>query len=119
MRYLHSFKIWLMTAVLMVACASVSFAGVQDFTLVNNTGRVIHQINVSASNSDYWYDDILGSDVLMNGDGTEVTFGDSDERYWDIRAIFDDGSDIYWQNIDLFNVIQVTLNSNGTASLDY
>ena len=38
-------------------------------------------------------------------------------QYWDIQATFEDGSGLAWYGIDLLSVAQVTLNNDGTASL--
>ena len=39
------------------------------------------------------------------------------DRYWDLQATFEDGSSLAWFNIDLLSVAQVTLNGDGTATL--
>ena len=102
--------------VLTMAFASVAFAGAQDFVLVNNTGYPIYVVNVSPASSNDWQNDILGSQILGNGQYCEVTFPTNGVQYWDLQAAFEDGSSLSWYNIDLLSVAQVTLNGDGTAS---
>ena len=117
MQKIKSFKVFFLAALFVMAFASVAFAGPQDFTLVNNTGYTIFKVNVSAASTNSWEEDILGSTVLMNGESLNVTFNVGNQQYWDIQAIFEDGSGIAWYNIDRLSVARVTLNSDGTASL--
>ena len=102
MQKLKSLKIMFLTALFALAMASVAFAGPQDFTLVNNTGYPIYVVNVSPSNTNNWEEDILNV---------------GNQQYWDIQAVFEDGSSLAWMGIDLLSVAQVTLNGDGTATL--
>ncbi|MBQ9378014.1 MAG: hypothetical protein IJU05_09475 [Schwartzia sp.] len=117
MQKIKSLKVFFLAAMFVMAFASVAFAGAQDFVLVNNTGYPIYKVNVSAASTNNWEEDILGSQILNNGEAIQVTFGVGNQQYWDINAIFEDGSSIAWYGIDLLSVAQVTLNNDGTASL--
>ncbi len=117
MQKIKSLKVFFLAALFVMALSSVAFAGAQDFTLVNNTGYPIYKVNVSAASTNSWEEDILGSDILPNGSSVTVTFGVGNQQYWDIQAIFEDGSSIAWYGIDLLSTYQVTLNNDGTASL--
>ena len=117
MQKIKSLKVFFLAALFVMALSSVAFAGAQDFTLVNNTGFPIYKVNVSAASTNSWEEDILGSDILPNGSSVHVTFGVGNTQYWDIQAIFEDGSAIAWYNIDLLSTYQVTLNNDGTATL--
>ena len=117
MQKLKSLKVFFLTALFVMAMSAVAFAGAQDFTLVNNTGYPIYKVNVSAASTNSWEEDILGSDILPNGSSVRVNFGAGNTQYWDIQAIFEDGSAIAWYNIDLLSTYQVTLNNDGTATL--
>ncbi len=117
MQKIKSLKVFFLAALFVMALSSVAFAGAQDFTLVNNTGYPIYKVNVSAASTNSWEEDILGSDILPNGSSVLVTFGVGNQQYWDINAIFEDGSSLSWYNIDLLSVAQVTLNNDGTATL--
>ncbi len=118
MQKLKAFKVFFLAALFVMAMSAVAFAGAQDFVLVNNTGYPIYKVNVSAASTDQWEEDILGSDILANGEAVKVNFGVGNQQYWDINAIFEDGSSIAWYGIDLLSVSQVTLNNDGTATLE-
>ncbi len=98
--------------------AGISFAGPQDFTLVNNTGADIYTVNISPSSTGDWEEDVMGSDILEAGESVTVRFSVGSTRYWDIQAIFRDGTSISWYNIDLLETYTVTLNGDGTADLE-
>ena len=104
--------------IMAVIFAGMSFAGAQDFILVNNTGADIYVINISPSSTNDWEEDILGSDVMDDGEAVTVRFGVGSTRYWDIQAVFGDGSSISWYGIDLLETYRVTLNGDGTALLE-
>ena len=103
---------------ILLALSAAAFAGPQDFILVNNTGYPIYCVNVSPSNSNNWEEDIMGSDILPNGEAVRVNFNVGDQQYWDIQAIFEDGSSVAWYEIDLLQAAKVTLNGDGTANLE-
>ena len=73
--------------------ATPALAGRQDFTLVNSSGHVIVRLNVSPSSSNRWGPDLLGREVLANGEEASVTF-DNEEGHclYDIRVTYDDGT---------------------------
>ena len=118
MKKIKSLRVFFLAALFVMAFASVAFAGAQDFILVNNTGYPIYKVNVSAANTNSWEEDIMGSDILPNGSSVRVNFGAGNTQYWDIQAIFEDGSALAWYNIDLLSTYQVTLNNDGTATLE-
>ena len=111
-------KAFILSLIMAVSITGVAMAGAQDFVLVNNTGHDILVVNVSASSTNNWEEDILGHDVLMNGEAVSVGFGSGSERYWDIRVEFTDGSEMSWSGIDLLSVSRVSLMGDGTAYLD-
>ena len=104
--------------IFVIAFAVSAFAGAQDFTLVNNTGRDIYVINISPTKTNDWEEDVLGSDILEDGDSVTVHFGLGETRYWDIQAVFKDETSISWYNIDLLETYRVTLNSDATATIE-
>ncbi len=117
MKKIKSLRVFFLAALFVMAYASVAFAGAQDFVLVNNTGYPIYVVNVSAASTNSWEEDILGSQILGNGQAVQVNFGVGNQQYWDIQAVFEDGSSLAWYGIDLLSTYQVTLNNDGTASL--
>ena len=78
----------------------------------------IYTVNISPSSSGDWEEDVMGSDILENGESVTVRFSVGSTRYWDIQAIFRDGTSISWYNIDLLETYTVTLNRDGSADLE-
>ena len=82
----------------------------QNFTVVNNTGHTVVTLNVSASNDNHWGPDILGRDVLGNGESAQITFDRSEAQcMWDIKATYDDGDTSDMRGVNLCTVATVTL----------
>ena len=91
--------------------ATAAWAAQQDFTLKNRTGHVIVTLNVSPSNSNNWGPDILGMDVLGDGEDAEVSFDrDEDQCMWDIRVTYDDGDVNDERGINLCETTDITFN---------
>ena len=109
-------KVMLAALIFSVALTGTAFAGRQDFTLVNQTGRDIINLYITPSNTFYWDNDILGVDILANGDATQIVFSRKEtDRYRDMRAEFSDGNDLFWKDIDLFAISKITLRFDGMA----
>jgi len=82
----------------------------QNFTLNNNTGHTVVTLNVSASNEDSWGPDILGRDVLANGESAQITFPRAESQCeWDIRATYDDGDTTDARGVNLCELTTVNL----------
>jgi hypothetical protein len=82
----------------------------QNFTLNNNTGHVVVTLNVSPSNEDTWGEDILGRDVLANGESAQITFARAETQcLWDIRATYDDGDTTDARGVNLCELTTVNL----------
>jgi hypothetical protein len=92
--------------------AAPVLAAPQDFTITNNTGYVVVTLNVSPSQEIRWGPDILGREVLANGEQAQVTF-DRDEGIclWDIRVTYDDGDTGDWRQVNLCETSEITLSS--------
>ncbi|HAG81593.1 MAG TPA: hypothetical protein DCL61_10590 [Cyanobacteria bacterium UBA12227] len=70
-----------------------ALAGQQDFTMVNDTDLVMVNLYVSSANSSSWGRDRLGSSILESQDEFFVEFNNnSDQCWWDIKAIYEDGT---------------------------
>lgn len=95
-------------ALFVSALSTAAFAAQQDFTITNHTGHTIVTVNVSPNNDDRWGPDILGSDVLDNGEQAEVSFDrDEDQSSWDIKVTYDDGTDNDLRAVDLCETTEV------------
>jgi hypothetical protein len=85
----------------------------QNFTIVNNTGHTVVTLNVSPSNENSWGPDILGRDTLANGETAQITFPrNTSQCAWDIKAVYDDGTDTDMRNVNLCEVATVTLTAS-------
>ena len=116
MKNFNSIKLFLLAMIFSLTISGTAFAGHQDFTLKNQTGRDIVNIYITPSNSYYWNNDILGVDILYNGEVTDIVFDRREtDRYWAMMATFSDGSDYVWEDIDLFSVSEITLRYDGAA----
>jgi hypothetical protein len=101
-------KLFFAGALLASTIASAANAAPQDFTLTNSTGHVIVTLNVSPSDSNRWGPDILGRDVLGDGEAAEVTFDrNEDDCEWDIRVTYDDGTQNDERGINLCETTDV------------
>jgi hypothetical protein len=96
-----------------LAFAAPAFAqeAKQDFKMVNATGYELKALYVSPSKSDDWGDDILGQDVLSDGQVVNVHFSPKVHTCkWDLKVTYsDDNSNAVWQDIDLCTVEKITI----------
>jgi hypothetical protein len=96
-----------------VFTATAAWAAAQDFTINNHTGHVIVTLNVSPTSSNQWGPDILGRDVLADGESAEVSFDrDEDHCIWDIRVTYDDGTENDERGINLCETTDVTFTAS-------
>jgi len=99
--------------------SSTVFAGSQDFELINNTGKAITHIYVSPTNVNDWQEDVLGQDILENGDSVRISFGNGERAAnWDIKATYANGNELYWEKFNLKTISTITLQANGSASYE-
>lgn len=81
----------------------------QSFTVVNQTGHVIVTLNVSPQDSNRWGPDLLGSEVLANGESASVTLDNTEaECVWDIRIGYDDQTQNDERGVNLCEIDTVT-----------
>lgn len=82
----------------------------QNFSVVNATGHTVVTLNVSPTSENEWGEDILGSQVLQNGQTAQVVFDRSETQCnYDLRATYDDGDTTDMRNINLCQVGTVNL----------
>jgi hypothetical protein len=90
--------------------SNASAQGVQDFVIVNSTGVDVYYMYVSPHSSDDWGEDILGDELLLDGDVATVEFDWSERaQWWDLMIMDGDENAVVWESIDLFSVYSVTL----------
>ena len=94
--------------------ASEPTGGAQDFKLVNKTGVVISSLYVSPSDKEEWGDDILGKDVLGDGDNADSKFKRSEKAAkWDLKIEDSQGHSIEWTDLNLLEIEKITLHYDG------
>lgn len=82
----------------------------QNFSVVNGTGHTVMTLNVSPTTEDEWGPDILGTDVLQNGQTAQVVFDRAESQCnYDIRATYDDGDTSDMRGVNLCEVATVRL----------
>src|SRR5580698_4005803 len=98
-------------AVLAIASPASAQDAKQDFKLVNKTGYELKALYVAPSKSDDWGDDILGQDVLSDGQAVNIHFSPKVKTCtWDLKVTYtDDNSNAVWEKIDLCSVDKITI----------
>jgi len=85
-----------------------------DFTLKNDTGIVIYEVYVTPNDSDDWEDDIMGKDVLADGESVDITFSRSERTCnWDLKVVDEKDNEIEWTELDLCKASHITLQYKG------
>jgi hypothetical protein len=81
------------------SASTLAFNGYVEVT--NDTGYTIYYLYVSNTSSGDWEEDVLGSDILSDGETIRVDVKRADSEYFDIRAVdSDDDSYTLW-NVDI------------------
>jgi len=106
--------------ILLLLAVAPAFAGDQDFTLVNETGLTIDQLYCSPTTTNVWEEDILGVDVLKDGEKVHITFSrDEKAGDWDLMIVDEEGDKIYWKDIDLLEAETITIYyKDGTPTVE-
>src|SRR3546814_7470638 len=73
--------------------------GKQDFTLINKTGYALSELYVSPNDEEDWQEDVLGKDVLDDGQSADIAFDRSSKAcHWDLMVVYeDDGPRAVWR----------------------
>lgn len=107
----------LLLSILFVLSAATSFAQVFDFTLSNETGYDIESVYVAPSDADEWGEDVLGDEILEDGDSVEIQFDKEIEALllafnvdkYDLRIEYLDGSEDEYFDLTLEAITELTL----------
>src|SRR5204863_4998587 len=88
-------------AIVAISAPALAQSAKQDFTLVNRTGYELKALFVSPSKADTWNEDILGQDVLEDGNSVNIHFNPRAQTCkWDLKVVYtDDDSTAIWQSI--------------------
>ena len=101
-------------AVLAFAVPASAQEAKQNFQLRNKTGYELKALFVAPSKSDDWQEDVLGQDVLGDGQAVNVKFnGKTNTCVYDLKVVYsDDNSSAVWQKINLCEVEKITIKYN-------
>jgi hypothetical protein len=84
-----------------------------DFELINQTGYDIESIYISPSNEASWGEDIMGKDLLKDGESVEIVFDATEtEKHWDMYVTWDGyeaDEDVFWTDLNLSKISEITL----------
>lgn len=87
-----------------------SYAGNQDFTLVNRTGYQINEVYVSRSSAHHWGQDVMGRDTLLDSFWLKITITAPEHACrWDLKVKYRDGGEAVWNNLNLCSINKVSL----------
>jgi hypothetical protein len=105
---------FVLTFLAFLAAPSVAEEADQDFKLVNRTGYDLEKVFVSPSKLEDWGNDVMGRDVLGDGDSVNIKFHPKAKTcQWDLKVIYTvDGSSAIWHDIDLCSVEKITIRYN-------
>ncbi len=100
----------LLACILLLATFSSSYAGKQDFLLINKTGIDIQEVYIAPHSSEEWQDDVMGKAMLVNGKSVKINFErQTKTKLWDLKVVDKDGKATVWKNLDLLEISKVTL----------
>lgn len=103
-------RAFLLACCLLLATFSNSYAGKQDFLLVNKTGIDIHEVYVAPHGSEEWQDDVMGKAMLVAGKSVKINFERQiKSTVWDLKVVDKDGKASVWQSLNLTEISKVTL----------
>lgn len=98
--------------------SGAALAADQDFTIVNKTGYPLKHIHVSEATNNSWDEDILGRDILNDGESLDVKFNKADKTCkWDLKVTYDDSETAVWENLNLCQINKVTLRWNKSTGV--
>ena len=106
---LKNFKA-LIAAGLFVFCAvNAASAADRRVDIVNDTGKVMEEFYASAVDTDDWEEDILGKDVLADGEEVEIDIDDgSGACKFDFKAVFTDGTERVKRGVNVCSISKYT-----------
>ena len=92
-----------------LAFAVPASAANRHVDVVNKSGKVLKHFYASTPDSDSWEDDILGRDVLEDGDSFDANIDDgSGACKFDFKGVFADGGSAVRKNVDVCQISTFT-----------
>lgn len=90
--------------------AASSFAADYYVDITNKTGHAIWYLHVSPGKAKSWEEDLLGDDVMADGERRRVTLKGYPSSIFDIRLTDEDGDTYTFWNVDVATQdLEVTL----------
>ena len=87
----------------------------KDCELFNYTDRTVTEIYMCAVEYDineYGTNILAGQPPLQNGAGFTIQYN-AEHRYYNLRAVFDNGEFVDWENLDCNDMQRITLFKDG------
>ncbi|HEV8434600.1 MAG TPA: hypothetical protein VGR95_14380 [Thermoanaerobaculia bacterium] len=104
-------------ACILALLASCSHAARPDVILTNLTGTQVDALYLSPADASTWEENVLGGDVLRDGDTVEIRFASpSRPRLWDLRAE-GGGLRAEWKALDTGRIRRITLRGRRGAAV--
>lgn len=107
--------ILLATAMLVASVGYLSAESEYDFQLTNGTGYDIDAVYISPSTTESWGNDVMGQDILANGQSVKIVFNPAAQAAsWDLKIKWRDPGypGVVWHNLDLATINKITLKYN-------
>lgn len=101
------FKTFGICAAVAATLALVAPASAADrhVEIVNKTGMALKHFYASVTSTDDWEEDILGRDVLEDGESFDANIDDgSGKCFYDFKGVFENGQYLIQKNIDVCTV---------------
>lgn len=93
----------------LVLAAAPALAADHRVEIVNKTGLAMKHFYASVTTTKSWEEDILGRDVLDDGESVEVDIDDgSGKCHFDFKAVFENGASLEKADIDVCTVTTFT-----------
>lgn len=74
----------------------------EKITLVNSTGYTISEVYIAPAASSSWEEDVMGRDVLVDGQDVVIDFRPSENTCdWHLMVVYDDGERAVWDGLNL------------------
>jgi hypothetical protein len=88
-------------AAMLLGASAAAFAADYYVDITNKTGFTIMYMYVSPAKSDSWEEDVLGDDVLLDGNTQRVNLTGYKSPIFDIRLVDEDGDKYTFWNVDV------------------
>ncbi|UXZ53301.1 hypothetical protein LOS15_10660 [Halomonas sp. 7T] len=91
----------LLAALLMLCSSSLVMAADYYVDVTNRTGYTLYYMYVSPADSQSWEEDVLGNDVLVDGETQRVTITGYNSPIFDIRVVDEDSDSYTFWKVDV------------------